>query len=161
FDTAHPAPRLWDVAYAAYRFVPLTGSPRHGGAVPPLAAQARRARLFCDAYALADRAAFTETVASRLRPLARLIRAKPAPRAAALCRRVRRLPARPPHRLPAPRRRGAAGRRAGAPGAALLRRVRARRPRGLHRDGGGAPAASGPADQGEGRRGRRRLRGAS
>lgn len=78
FDTAHPAPRLWDVAYAAYRFVPLTDSPRHGGAVLPVAEQARRARLFCDAYGLADRAAFTETVAERLRDLARLIREKAA-----------------------------------------------------------------------------------
>ena len=25
FDTAHPGPRVWDVAYAAYRFVPLAG----------------------------------------------------------------------------------------------------------------------------------------
>jgi aminoglycoside phosphotransferase (APT) family kinase protein len=24
FDVAHPGPRAWDLAYAAYRFVPLT-----------------------------------------------------------------------------------------------------------------------------------------
>jgi len=30
FDTAHPGPRIWDVAYAAYRFVPLTVAPEEG-----------------------------------------------------------------------------------------------------------------------------------
>ncbi|MEV4013459.1 phosphotransferase [Nonomuraea angiospora] len=30
FDTAHPGPRIWDVAYAAYRFVSLS-DPRHEG----------------------------------------------------------------------------------------------------------------------------------
>ncbi|WP_290866248.1 phosphotransferase [Hamadaea sp.] len=29
FDTAHPGPRVWDVAYAVYRFVPLGGPANH------------------------------------------------------------------------------------------------------------------------------------
>lgn len=79
FDTAHPAPRLWDVAYAAYRFAPLTG-PGHGDVVLPVPEQARRLRLFCDAYGLADgdRAVLVGTMAERLRDLARLIRDKAA-----------------------------------------------------------------------------------
>jgi hypothetical protein len=69
FDTAHPGPRIWDLAYAAYRFVPLTISP-HEGAVP-VAEQARRLRLFAAAYALADadRAALIDFAIARLEHL--------------------------------------------------------------------------------------------
>lgn len=66
FDTAHPGPRIWDVAYAAYRFVPLTVAP--GAGVVRAGEQARRLRLFADAYELADedRAALVETAIARL-----------------------------------------------------------------------------------------------
>ncbi|TMR22969.1 aminoglycoside phosphotransferase family protein [Nonomuraea zeae] len=69
FDTAHPGPRVWDVAYAAYRFVPLT-DPRHADSCP-VAEQARRLRLFADAYGLgaADRAELTGTARARLEHL--------------------------------------------------------------------------------------------
>lgn len=55
FDMAGPGPRAWDLAYAAYRFVPLeqTGGEdrqRLSPAVPDT--QARRLRLFCDAYGI-------------------------------------------------------------------------------------------------------------
>lgn len=58
FDTAHPGPRLWDVGYGAYRWVPLSGLD-HMGAGGGLDEQRRRLRLFCDAYgpAAADVAA--------------------------------------------------------------------------------------------------------
>lgn len=71
FDTAHPGPRVWDVAYAAYRFVPL-GDPRHEGA-GEVAEQARRLRLFADAYELgeADRRALPGMMAARLEHLVR------------------------------------------------------------------------------------------
>lgn len=71
FDTAHPGPRVWDVAYAAYRFVPLS-DPRHDGA-DPVQEQARRLRLFADAYGLAegDRPALPATAADRLAHLVR------------------------------------------------------------------------------------------
>ncbi|MFF0863388.1 phosphotransferase enzyme family protein [Nonomuraea sp. NPDC003560] len=74
FDTAHPGPRVWDVAYAAYRFVPLS-DPRHDGA-DPVGEQARRLRLFADAYGLAegDRPALPVTVADRLAHLVRHMR---------------------------------------------------------------------------------------
>ncbi|MBG0818634.1 phosphotransferase enzyme family protein [Planomonospora sp. ID82291] len=52
FDTAHPGPRIWDVAYTAYRFVPLAAPRREG--IPPVEEQARRLRLFADAYDLGD-----------------------------------------------------------------------------------------------------------
>ena len=52
FDTAHPGPRLWDVAYTAYRFVPLHAPGAEEGTLP-LPEQARRLRLFAEAYGLA------------------------------------------------------------------------------------------------------------
>ena len=66
WDFAAPAPRLWDVAYAAWRFVPLyyNGIPGRGGE-PDVPEFARRLRLFCDAYGLADRGALLDTVAHR------------------------------------------------------------------------------------------------
>ncbi|MCM2580134.1 phosphotransferase [Streptomyces meridianus] len=69
FDTAHPGPRIRDVAYAAYRFVPLTTAPAEGAM--PLAEQARRLRLFADAYGLAarDRATLVATAVARLEHL--------------------------------------------------------------------------------------------
>jgi hypothetical protein len=65
FDTAHPGPRLWDVAHAAYRFVPLSHN------IATEEEQIRRLRLLCDAYGLTDaeRAALPEAVAARLRGL--------------------------------------------------------------------------------------------
>ncbi|TDD34528.1 aminoglycoside phosphotransferase family protein [Nonomuraea terrae] len=71
FDTAHPGPRVWDVAYAAYRFVPL-GDPDHADA-RPAAEQARRLRLFADAYGLGDdeRRALVPTARARLDHLVR------------------------------------------------------------------------------------------
>jgi aminoglycoside phosphotransferase (APT) family kinase protein len=49
FDTAHPAPRLWDVGYAAYRWAPLTARLNRDG-FGSMAEQVRRLQLFCSAY---------------------------------------------------------------------------------------------------------------
>ncbi|NUR27548.1 MAG: phosphotransferase [Catenulispora sp.] len=70
FDTAHPAPRAWDVAYAAYRFVQLV----EDGA--PAEEQARRLAVFTDAYDLpdADREALLDTVIARLHHLVGFMR---------------------------------------------------------------------------------------
>ncbi|MEU4539395.1 phosphotransferase [Streptosporangium sp. NPDC023825] len=70
FDTVHPGPRIWDVAYVAYRFVPLA-DPRREEGLPPVREQARRLRLFADAYLLggSDRNALTDTVRARLEHL--------------------------------------------------------------------------------------------
>jgi hypothetical protein len=53
FDTAGPGPRLWDLAYAAYRFVPLSSAQdmRDLGLSDPVI-QGPRLRLFCQAYGL-------------------------------------------------------------------------------------------------------------
>ncbi|GLF95828.1 phosphotransferase enzyme family protein [Streptomyces yaizuensis] len=79
FDTAHPAPRLWDLAYAVYRWAPLTapGSPDARGTTEE---QAVRARVFCDGYDLsaADRAALPDTVAERLHAMVAFMRAQAA-----------------------------------------------------------------------------------
>ncbi|MEU3459180.1 phosphotransferase [Streptomyces sp. NPDC006733] len=72
FDTAHPGPRIWDVAYTAYRFVPLT-DPGNGDFTLPVEEQARRLRLFADAYRLDDdgRASLADTARDRLDHLVR------------------------------------------------------------------------------------------
>lgn len=77
FDTAGPGPRAWDLAYALYRFSPLS-RPDAGGhyaAVDHFAtaeAQAARARAFLDAYGCeADlRRAAVDLVVPRVRALA-------------------------------------------------------------------------------------------
>ncbi|MDH6128267.1 aminoglycoside phosphotransferase family protein [Kitasatospora sp. GP82] len=72
FDTAHPGPRIWDLAYAAYRFVPLT-DPGNGDFALPVEEQARRLGLLADAYQLddSDRAALADTARERLDALVR------------------------------------------------------------------------------------------
>ena len=49
-DLASPGPRIRDVAYAAYRFVPLTDPANPDAPFPGAAEQARRLAAFCDAY---------------------------------------------------------------------------------------------------------------
>jgi hypothetical protein len=50
-DLASPGPRAWDMAYTAYRFVPLTDRANPDAPFPGEAAQARRLAAFCAAYA--------------------------------------------------------------------------------------------------------------
>ncbi|MFB4274094.1 phosphotransferase enzyme family protein [Nonomuraea sp. MTCD27] len=78
FDTAHPGPRVWDVAYAAYRFVPLH-DPSDGDGIP-VAEQARRLRLFADAYELGEaaRQALAKTAIKRLEHLVGFMRERAA-----------------------------------------------------------------------------------
>ncbi|MET7465708.1 aminoglycoside phosphotransferase family protein [Nonomuraea sp. NPDC005501] len=70
FDTAHPGPRLWDVAYAVYRWAPTT-APTNAAGFGTAEEQARRARLFCDRYGLdaADLASMVDTIIARLHAL--------------------------------------------------------------------------------------------
>ncbi len=70
FDTAHPGPRLWDVAYTAYRFVPLY-APDAAEPTLPVPEAMRRSRLFADAYGLSEqeRAALPAVAGARLRAL--------------------------------------------------------------------------------------------
>ena len=58
WDFAAPGRRIWDVAYALWRFVPLYPDDGYG----PLAERARRMDLFCDAYGLEDRRGLTAVI---------------------------------------------------------------------------------------------------
>ena len=51
FDTAHPAPRVWDIAYALYRWAPFT-NPTNSDGFGTISEQTQRARLFCEVYGL-------------------------------------------------------------------------------------------------------------
>ena len=53
FDTAHPGPRLWGLAYLAYRWVPLT-APSNPDWSTTLAEQSRRLKLLCTAYGTSE-----------------------------------------------------------------------------------------------------------
>ncbi|AUY53009.1 phosphotransferase [Streptomyces sp. CB01881] len=70
FDTAHPAPRLWDAAYTAYRFVPLY-APDEVELTLEVPEALRRLALFADGYGLsgAERAELPRVAAERLRAL--------------------------------------------------------------------------------------------
>jgi hypothetical protein len=70
FDVAGPAPKLWDVAYAAFRFVPLASDANcvafgFEADVDRLG----RLRLFLDTYGLGDRTGLLEMVISRVEAL--------------------------------------------------------------------------------------------
>ncbi len=69
FDNAGPGPRLWDISYAIYRYAPVTApsNPEHYGSVSE---QARRARLFCDAYGLEDRSGVVDALLERIKSMA-------------------------------------------------------------------------------------------
>lgn len=69
WDLAAPAPPLWDVAYAAWRFVPLYDDPAERGWTTDVVARASRLRLLSDAYGLSDRerAQLVPTVERRIR----------------------------------------------------------------------------------------------
>lgn len=83
FDTAGPGPRIWDIAYALYTFIPLSRFvPSHNGELVPYDSQKHmkerrsRIRLFCDAYGLEHREQLPETVGLRLMALCALISQK-------------------------------------------------------------------------------------
>ncbi len=77
FDTAHPAPRTWDIAYSLYRFAPFTAPDNHDG-FGTVDSQTDRARAFCDSYGLfaAGREALPELVCERLQGLVDLMHAR-------------------------------------------------------------------------------------
>ncbi|MBB3523371.1 hypothetical protein FHX03_002721 [Rhizobium sp. BK456] len=77
FDTAHPAPRLWDLAYAVYRWAPLS-DPSHPGVLSGLDEQLRRAEIFCTAYGATakERQQLPEMVCGRLQALANFMQAR-------------------------------------------------------------------------------------
>jgi hypothetical protein len=70
WDTASPGPRVWDLAYLAYRLVPLGPAAADPG---PIADEERQRRLvlLCDAYGGVEVGELVRTVGVRLRELAR------------------------------------------------------------------------------------------
>jgi hypothetical protein len=75
FDTASPGPRAWDIAYAAYRFVPLTDPANEDVRYPGLSEQRRRLRLFCETYGAPENVPrrVVTTAIERLRELVEFI----------------------------------------------------------------------------------------
>jgi hypothetical protein len=65
WDFAAPGRRMWDVAHAVWRFVPLYDDPGFGTHRD----QARRARLFCDAYGVLADEELVDTILRRQRVL--------------------------------------------------------------------------------------------
>ena len=73
FDHAHPGSRHWDLAYALYRFAPIT-DPSNPDGYGTVAEQCRRVRLFCDEYGLQARAQLVEVIRARLAYMAEYLR---------------------------------------------------------------------------------------
>ncbi len=69
FDTAHPAPRIWDVAYAIYCWAPFKTNSYD--ALGDLSSQSSRAKAFCDAYKLSnpEREQLVHTMIDRIQTL--------------------------------------------------------------------------------------------
>ncbi|WP_432453391.1 phosphotransferase [Agarivorans sp. QJM3NY_29] len=69
FDTAHPAPRIWDVAYAVYCWAPFKTKPND--ALGDLRLQSIRAKQFCDSYGLpySERVQLVDVMISRIQAL--------------------------------------------------------------------------------------------
>src|SRR3954451_8267209 len=74
FDTAGPGPRVWDVAYAVYRFVPLSWADDMADLrLTDIREQGRRLRLFCDAYGLEKRGGLLYAVEQRLQAMCNVL----------------------------------------------------------------------------------------
>ena len=73
FDHAHPGSRAWDLAYALYRFAPITdpSNPENYGTTQD---QCRRVRLFCAEYGLQERFQLVQTIQARIAYMADMLR---------------------------------------------------------------------------------------
>jgi hypothetical protein len=63
WDLAGPGPRIWDVANAAYCWVPLIAG---ATAVPGIKERARRLRVFCESYGFEDRSTLLGAIRDRI-----------------------------------------------------------------------------------------------
>lgn len=70
FEAAMPGPKIWDVAYALYRFAPFT-HPSNKDGFGRLTDQCKRAKIFCDTYELdnTDRENMADVIIERLETL--------------------------------------------------------------------------------------------
>jgi Phosphotransferase enzyme family len=74
FDLAGPGPRLWDLAYAAYRFVPLSyAADMQTLGLSDLTQQSRRLQLFCMVYGIAAAPGLLDMVAERIAAMCALL----------------------------------------------------------------------------------------
>lgn len=69
FDTAHPAPRIWDIAYSVYCWAPF--KTHSHDALGNLKNQMLRAKQFCDSYGLSqeDKKILVDTMITRIQAL--------------------------------------------------------------------------------------------
>jgi len=69
FDAAHPAPRIWDIAFSIYCWAPFKTNPTD--ALDSLTSQIQRAKIFCDSYGATQemRENLVENMISRLQVL--------------------------------------------------------------------------------------------
>jgi len=82
-DAASPGPRIWDLAYLAYRLVPLTGADDSGAGTPDLDRSHDRLATLCHAYTTAsgittNPSAVLDTATTRLGDLAEFTAARAA-----------------------------------------------------------------------------------
>jgi hypothetical protein len=89
FDWAGPGPRRWDLAYAAYRFVPVSYADDVTAlGLADLATQAARLRRFCAAYGERDPLALLPWIEARIARMADIIRTQAAAGHAAFQRQL-------------------------------------------------------------------------
>jgi aminoglycoside/choline kinase family phosphotransferase len=69
-DMASPGPRVWDLAYLAYRLVPLTGPANHDGLTSAISERARRLDLLAETYGDVAPHNIVTTAVDRLHELA-------------------------------------------------------------------------------------------
>lgn len=74
FDTAHPAPKVWDLAYAVYCWAPFKSN--HDDCLGEIDDQVKRASQFCHAYQATQcqRKALVTTMIARLQALLRFMK---------------------------------------------------------------------------------------
>src|SRR4051812_2456245 len=72
-DLASPGPRVLDLAYAAYRFVPLTDPANPDAPFPGAQEQERRLNAFCAAYGEQSPSAVLDSAADKLREMVAFI----------------------------------------------------------------------------------------
>ena len=76
FDMASPGPRVWDLAYLAYRLVPLTAWSNHESLSSSAKERARRLALRCESYGLLTPRAVLDVAGARLDEIATFTRSR-------------------------------------------------------------------------------------
>lgn len=76
FDTAHPAPRIWDLAYSVYCWSPFKTD--NNDKLGSITEQVVRAKLFCDSYGTSksERDQLTDAMVQRLEALVSFMRSE-------------------------------------------------------------------------------------